>query len=276
MAAAAARLRAGGRVKRLRAVLAGSGSDAMTSKEINDAVWGLLPESKRSAKPKLAYLGTPTYDSKAAMERQCSALVERGAELSPVFVCSSGKLDAASEKAVKECDILVCSGGNPAFAMQAWRATGLDRGCWLGRAQSLLATVVLPLGRPGPTLLGLRSPLPHLSTPPPPELIRAAAERGAVLCGGSCGFIWLFDAGHSDSGDPDSFSEPAKERLGAEAVASKDWKYLRVPCLGFLPGLAGPHFDKVQSNGVLRATDFGEMMKRHPEERGIGVDHWAA
>ena len=56
----------------------------MTSKEVNDAVWALLPESKRSAKPKVAYLGTPTYDSKAAMERQCSALVERGAELSPV------------------------------------------------------------------------------------------------------------------------------------------------------------------------------------------------
>lgn len=234
MAAASVRIRAAQRVKRLRAVLAGSGSDAMTSKEVNDAVWALLPESKRSAKPKLAYLGTPTYDSIAAMERQCSTLVERGAELSPVFVCSSGELDDAAKKAMKECDILVCSGGNPAFSMQAWRATGLDR------------------------------------------LIRAAAERGAVLCGGSCGFIWLFDAGHSDSGDPDSYSETAKARLGAEAVARKDWKYLRVPCLGFLPGLAGPHFDKVQSNGVLRATDFAEMMKRHPEERGIGVDHWAA
>ena len=115
------------RIKALKAVLAGSGSDAMTSKEVADAVWSLLPEeTKLAAKPKLAYLGTPTYDTEAAMNRQCERLVERGATLSPIFVCESGKLDDSAARAVEECDILLCSGGNPAFAMQAWRATGLD------------------------------------------------------------------------------------------------------------------------------------------------------
>ena len=34
------------------------------------------------------------------------------------------------------------------------------------------------------------------------------------------------------------------------------WEYIRCPCLGLLPGLICPHHDRVQSNGVLRATDF--------------------
>jgi dipeptidase E len=37
-----------------------------------------------------------------------------------------------------------------------------------------------------------------------------------------------------------------------------------------------PHFDKTQSNGVLRANDFELMLKRHPQERGICIDHFAA
>ena len=45
---------------------------------------------------------------------------------------------------------------------------------------------------------------------------------------------------------------------------------------GSLPGLVCPHADKVQSNGVLRMTDFEGMMLRHPGERGITIDHFAA
>lgn len=29
-----------------------------------------------------------------------------------------------------------------------------------------------------------------------------------------------------------------------------------------------------QSNGVLRAKDFDAMLRRHPGERGICIDHW--
>lgn len=51
-------------------------------------------------------------------------------------------------------------------------------------------------------------------------------------------------------------------------TSSSPWDYTRVPCLGLLPGLVCPHYDRVQSNGVLRATDFEEMIKRHPGEHG--------
>ena len=36
-------------------------------------------------------------------------------------------------------------------------------------------------------------------------LLGAALERGTVMAGGSAGFIVWFDAGHSDSHDPDSY-----------------------------------------------------------------------
>ena len=56
----------------------------------------------------------------------------------------------------------------------------------------------------------------------------------------------------------------------------KPWSYVRVPCLGILDGLVCPHFDKTQSNGILRAHDFDTMMLRHPKELGICIDHFAA
>lgn len=54
------------------------------------------------------------------------------------------------------------------------------------------------------------------------------------------------------------------------------WQYIRCPCLGIFPGLVCPHADKIQSNGILRATDFDDMLKHHADERGICIDHFAA
>jgi len=106
------------------------------------------------------------------------------------------------------------------------------------------------------------------------RLLREASERGAVMCGGSAGAIMFFDGGHSDSGDPTSF----KRAMVDHEVVRDDssWKYIRVSGLGLLPGLLCPHLDQVQSNGVLRCTDFESMMLKHPGELGIGLDHWAA
>ena len=105
------------------------------------------------------------------------------------------------------------------------------------------------------------------------DMFAEAGARGCVLAGGSAGAICWFDAGHSDSGDPATFRvvDP-----NLTAAAKTDWEYIRVPGLSVFPGLMCPHYDQVQSNGVLRATDFDEMMLRHPGERGLGLDHWCA
>lgn len=87
-----------------------------------------------------------------------------------------------------------------------------------------------------------------------------------------------FDSGHSDSNDPASFqhamvqeateqdalgtpSDVPGQNEGEEPDKSSGapsgdtpaaaWAYIRVPCLGFLPGLCCPHFDKVQVSVVM-------------------------
>jgi dipeptidase E len=109
------------------------------------------------------------------------------------------------------------------------------------------------------------------------SLLREAMERGVVMAGGSAGAICWFDAGHSDSHDPDSYkgAMAAEEQLPGDSVM-RPWRYIRCPGLGFLPGLACPHHDRTQSNGVLRADDFDEMLLRSPGEVGLAIDHWAA
>ena len=51
------------------------------------------------------------------------------------------------------------------------------------------------------------------------EELRKAAQRGCVLTGGSAGAICWFDAGHSDSADPDSYADAML--AGGSAAASE-------------------------------------------------------
>ena len=117
------------------------------------------------------------------------------------------------------------------------------------------------------------------------EELRKAAARGCVLTGGSAGAICWFDAGHSDSADPESYAEAmlaggsaAASTQGASGSGSdaKPWEYIRCGGLGVLPGLCCPHHDRTQSNGVLRAVDFDGMLRRHNGETGVCIDHFAA
>jgi dipeptidase E len=108
-------------------------------------------------------------------------------------------------------------------------------------------------------------------------------EKGTVLTGGSAGAICWFDAGHSDSADPETYllamtgeNKDEASLAPKEGETAKGWKYIRAPCLGLLPGFVCPHHDKVQSNGILRATDFDQMLLRNSGERGICIDHFAA
>ena len=122
-------------------------------------------------------------------------------------------------------------------------------------------------------------------------LILEAAARGCVLAGGSAGAIAWFDAGHSDSADPQSYRDFMLREAGGKGSEedskdeasetpsdgnAKHWEYIRVPCLSYLPGLVCPHYDRTQSNGKPRSQDFDEMLLRHPNELGICIDHNAA
>jgi dipeptidase E len=117
--------------------------------------------------------------------------------------------------------------------------------------------------------------------------LTAAKERGALLTGGSAGAICWFEGGHSNAMDPETYYAYRIQKFGIEGAdygdessshgeENKDWQYIRVPGLGFLPGMVSPHHDRVQSNGVLRAYDFDRVLLQHPGEIGIGIDHWAS
>jgi dipeptidase E len=242
----------------LKGLFVGSGSDGMNEELICQAVLDLIGKTKnkstgdsQSVPPNILYLGTATYDLTGPRERQIGQFAKKGCKISSLNIVSAKtpQLRPFQSELIENADAIVVSGGNTLYALDRWKLFGID------------------------------------------SLLRRAMERGAVLTGGSAGAICWFDGGHSDSADPDTWKE---SMVGAASITktkkegdessdapatlkdTKDWEYIRVPGLGFLPGLVCPHHDKTQSNGVLRATDFDAMLKRHSTEVGIGIDHWAA
>ena len=232
----------------LRGVFAGAGSDGLNEEHVASAIVGATgittPENIR-----IAYLGTAIYDLPNPRARQTALLAAKGCQINDVAVADP-KIPVDMEgmqQQLETAHVIIVSGGNTLFALDRWKVLGID------------------------------------------QLLHAATSRGCVMAGGSAGAICWFDGGHSDSMDPDTFfapmtaaaiaGSPNKDESSA-APSSKEetkrWDYIRLSCLGFLPGLVCPHHDRTQSNGILRAVDFDKMLKRHPGEQGICIDHWAA
>lgn len=195
----------------------------------------------------VVYLGTATYDIEQFQGRQTQRFVEMGCSVTSLKVTTD--VPSNMFQLVDEADVIVVGGGNTLFAVDRWRLIGLD------------------------------------------TALRTAMERGTIMTGGSAGAICWFDGGHSNSMDPDTYRDFRVRKFGKAtqdldnvvdeiyATSSeeiKDWKYIRISALGFLPGLVSPHHDRVQSNGVLRADDFDRLLLENPGELGIGIDHWAA
>jgi len=111
-------------------------------------------------------------------------------------------------------------------------------------------------------------------------MIRNAVDAGAVVAGGSAGFISLCNGGHSDSMEPASYKTPPGPLLNADPAAKAEvdanWAYIRVPGIGLINNLCCPHYDMTGSNGVHRADDFTKMLAHHSGEYAIGIDNWAA
>lgn len=190
----------------------GSGSEGLQQPEVCEAIIALT--KKAACDVTVLYIGTATYDLPIPKYNQTIRFVEAGCKIVEFKCADNGDTCRYTEMAAlcEEADAIIVSGGNTLYAVDTWRSVGL---------------------------------VPHL---------RAAANRGAVLTGGSAGAICWFDGGHSDSADPDSYKpamvkEATLEGKGDEASSApsrqedvKDWKYMRVPCLGFLPGNFIFHF----------------------------------
>jgi dipeptidase E len=239
----------------LKGVFVGSGSDGMSDPRIANIILELT--GKAASDVTVVYLGTATYDLPAFQKRQTQCFADMGCTVTSINLVTTTTaactLPNDRKEIIELADVIVVGGGNTLFAVDRWRRMGL---------------------------------VPHLER---------ARDRGCVLTGGSAGAICWFDGGHSDSMDPDTYQTAMMEKFGSVVVGEsstiqdessaaptttetdiKSWKYIRVAGLGFLPGLLCPHHDRTQSNGVLRAHDFDQMLLRHEGELGIGIDHWAA
>ena len=229
----------------LRGLFVGSGSDGMSDPLVAQAILKMTTSGNPSStKPAVVYLGTATYDLDGPRQRQTEQFAQQGCTVESLNVATL-PLTPQGAALLDTADIIIVSGGNTLYAIDRWKHLGLD------------------------------------------TKLQQAMERGAVLTGGSAGAICWFDGGHSDSMDPDTWRDAMLNNMDAtsgdesssapkSAQDAKAWEYIRIQGLGFLPGLVCPHYDRIQSNGVLRATDFESMLLRHSTELGIGIDHWAA
>jgi dipeptidase E len=243
--------------KNLRGLFAGSGVEGLSNPLINQQIVDLLPAEKKKSMNdvKVVYLGTATYDIAFFKDKQTGRFVDRGCQVSSLDIASKGvELDDAALETIASADVLLVGGGNTLYAVDRWRHLGL---------------------------------VPHL---------KKAMENGCILTGGSAGAICWFDSGHSDSADPETYRQPMLKKYGNnesekpkdesseyDPANKKEWKYLRVQGLGFVPGpmVCCPHHDKTQSNGLLRAYDFDKMLLERAKSSsksvlGIGIDHYAA
>lgn len=163
----------------------------------------------------VCYIGTATYDLPKFKEVQTGGFSTAGCKVTELKVAIESPSSAEMSTAVGEADVVVVSGGNTLFATDRWNKLGLSA-----------------------------------------VLRRAWNDGSCVMAGGSAGAIWVFDGGHSDSADPHYFKQAMlSPEWGTDAdpsTADKSWEYIRVPALGFLPGLVCPHHDRTQSNGTSR------------------------
>ncbi|MHB1921755.1 MAG: Type 1 glutamine amidotransferase-like domain-containing protein [Chitinophagaceae bacterium] len=87
------------------------------------------------------------------------------------------------------------------------------------------------------------------------QLLDQAATRGAILSGSSAGALCWFDYGHSDS---------------RSFYVKKDWEYIRVRGLGFIPATGCPHYDAEK-----RDRSFQNMIRKMGTT-GIALDNFCA
>jgi dipeptidase E len=112
-------------------------------------------------------------------------------------------------------------------------------------------------------------------------LIKEAAEKDTVLCGGSAGAGCWFSSMHSDSLRPDNAKNAVEVRNELDEEELNDWDYVKISGLGIIPSvhniMAVPHFDKTGTNGDSRSDHALETMTGESDmPAAIGIDNNAA
>ena len=120
-------------------------------------------------------------------------------------------------------------------------------------------------------------------------LIKEAAEREKILCGGSAGCGCYFDSMQTDSLKPEACKLSEKVLAELSTEERLNWSYVRITCLGFINAFCIPHIDAVGTNNVARVDTAKKMLleahmsandnnanSRSRPIYGFGVDEKAA
>jgi dipeptidase E len=187
--------------------------------------------------PTILYIGTCSYDAAKPKHLQTNQFIKLGCRVRNLDITYDNPGIERMQEELWNTDVILISGGNTLWGRDRWVKIGLDK-----------------------------------------LIKRAVMEWGKVWAGGSAGMILATDGGHSDSMDPSTFLTPPGPLMGhfiSKKQIDTSWAYIRAPGLGIIKMIACPHYDKIESNGALRATSFDKMMKMHGGEYALVIDNWA-
>ncbi|KAL7429733.1 hypothetical protein ACHAXH_002504 [Discostella pseudostelligera] len=91
-------------------------------------------------------------------------------------------------------------------------------------------------------------------------LIKEAAEREKILCGGSAGCGCYFDSMQTDSLKPEACKLSEKVLAELSTEERLNWSFVRITCLGFINAFCIPHIDTVGTNNVARVDTAKKML----------------
>jgi dipeptidase E len=103
-------------------------------------------------------------------------------------------------------------------------------------------------------------------------LIKEAAVRGKVLCGGSAGCGCYFDSMQTDSLKPEACKLSEKVLTDLCAEERLNWSFTRITCLGFMNAFCIPHIDTVGTNNIARVDTAKKMLLEAQMKKDAGVD----
>ncbi len=187
--------------------------------------------------PNVLYIGTCSYDAATPKRLQTNQFIKLGCRVRNLDITYNNPGIELMQEELWNTDVILISGGNTLWGRDRWIKIGLDK-----------------------------------------LIKKAVMEWGKVWAGGSAGMILAADGGHSDSMDPSTFLTPPGPLINpfiSKKQMDTSWAYIRSPGLGIIKMIACPHYDKIESNGALRATSFEKMMKMHCGEYALVIDNWA-
>jgi dipeptidase E len=259
---------------KLKGIFAGSGA-AMSKPLLAASVISLA--QRRPEDLSLLYIGTASYDIPEKRCKQTCAFSDMGVSVRSLDVANKSVLPEDMAKAVTAADIILVSGGNTLYSLDRWEYLGLSN---IIRDAALEGKVIT--GGSAGAICWFDGGHSDSMDPETSRSFKLNQWEGTAAAGNAGNITTKpssssFDEGMWSNDETETEAETDSESGSDEdSISKKDWEYIRVNGLGILPGLVCPHHDRVQSNGIMRSTDFTSFMKRHSFEVGIGIDHFAA